>query len=275
MKPEEVYEYAKTHSEFYRRHFIKTGFTTADDIRRYGLQMLCVPPSEVARIVTLRTSGSSDVPKRLYFSEEDLERTVEFFTHGMANMLCADDRLCCLFPTSTPYGVGDLLTTAVQRIPVKVTELTEDATFLVGSPTQVLGLPDMKLRGVLLSAEYVSADAREEIRRRFKCEIWEHYGLTESGYGFAVSCSADVDCYHVRDEDLFVEIIEPESGEVLPDGVEGEIVFTTLTRKAMPLIRYRTGDMSSVIHGKCPHCGKVAVTLARVGDRGIAKGFRE
>jgi phenylacetate-coenzyme A ligase PaaK-like adenylate-forming protein len=228
----------------------------------------------VARIVTLSTSGSSDAPKRVYFTERDLERTIAFFTRGMANMLLPGDRVCCLFPSNTPNGVGDLLIKAVRRIPIEVTERCECATFLVGSPAQILKLPDMPLRGVLLSAEYVSAAARTDIRSRFGCEIWEHYGLTESGYGFAVSCRSGIDCYHVRTDELFVEIVDPVSGYVLPDGVEGEIVFTTLRREAMPLLRYRSGDISSLTRGICPYCGRDTVTLSRIGNRGIKKGVR-
>jgi phenylacetate-coenzyme A ligase PaaK-like adenylate-forming protein len=271
-----IFDYATERSEFYRERFgaNKNAFTTSEDLRISGNKMLCVPPDEIARIVTLNTSGSSSAPKRVYFTERDLERTLSFFTRGMANMLLTNDRLCCLFPSSTQNGVGDLLTKAVRRIPVEVVDSYEHATFLVGSPAQILQLPDMPLRGALLSAEYVSASARTAIRTRFGCELWEHYGLTESGYGFAVSCCANVDFYHVRSEDLFTEIVDPVTGAVLPDGAFGEIVFTTLTREAMPLLRYRTGDVSSITRGICPHCGRNAVTLSRVGDRGITKGTR-
>ena len=78
--------------------------------------------------------------------------------------------------------------------------------------------------------------------------------------------------YHPREADLFFEIVDPSTGEVLPDGVPGEIVFTTLTRRAMPLIRYRTGDFSRWIPEPCP-CGSVLKRLGKVGDRAERKSY--
>jgi phenylacetate-CoA ligase len=72
--------------------------------------------------------------------------------------------------------------------------------------------------------------------------------------------------YHMREADLLFEIIDPVSGEVLPDGCEGEVVFTTLTRQGMPLIRYRTGDISKFMTEPCP-CGSVLKRMAPVRDR--------
>ena len=81
------------------------------------------------------------------------------------------------------------------------------------------------------------------LEERWGCRVYNHYGTTEMGLGGGVQCSARRG-YHFREADLFVEIVEPRSGEPVPEGVTGEIVFTTLTRTGMPLIRYRTGDLS-------------------------------
>jgi phenylacetate-CoA ligase len=92
------------------------------------------------------------------------------------------------------------------------------------------------------------------------------YGLSEMcGPGVATECLEVRDGLHVNEDHFLVEVVDPVSGEVLPDGVEGELVFTTLTKEAMPLLRYRTGDIGSVVAEPCA-CGR---TLARLrGLRG-------
>jgi phenylacetate-coenzyme A ligase PaaK-like adenylate-forming protein len=117
----------------------------------------------------------------------------------------------------------------------------------------------------------VSDECVELIERAWGCEVFEHYGMTEMGLGGAMACEAH-DGYHPREADLLFEIVDPRTGAPLPDGEYGEIVFTTLTRTAMPLVRYRTGDMSRFIPGPCP-CGSVLKRLARVADRKAAKGY--
>ena len=85
--------------------------------------------------------------------------------------------------------------------------------------------------------------------------------MTETGSGGGGECDAD-DGYHLREADLFVEIVHPATGRVPPDGVSGEVVVTTLTRRAMPLIRYRTGDQARFLPDYCP-CGSM---LRRLGN---------
>jgi len=273
-------EYAKANSPFYREKLAETGqfdavefeklpFTTPAELKQYAQRMLAVPPSEIGRIITLNTSGSSGEPKRVYFTQDDIERTVDFFDKGMRYIVSERDRAAILFTGAT----RDLLSQGLSRIPVTVVENANDATCVVGSPKQVLALPQTRLVSVLLSADYVSVQARIAIREKFGCKIFEHYGLTESGLGFAVSCSPDIDFCHVRDDEFYVEIIDPATLLPVPDGVSGEIVFTTLRRRGMPLVRYRTGDISAVRHGVCPACGKESVRLDRVGDRGIEKAL--
>jgi acyl-coenzyme A synthetase/AMP-(fatty) acid ligase len=95
--------------------------------------------------------------------------------------------------------------------------------------------------------------------------VFEHYGMTEMGLGGGVDCEAHAG-YHLREADLYVEIVDPLTGEPLPEGVRGEVVFTTLTRRGMPLVRYRTGDLSRFLPGPCP-CGTVLRRLERVRGR--------
>jgi phenylacetate-coenzyme A ligase PaaK-like adenylate-forming protein len=243
---------------------------------------------EVARVVTLRSSGTTGLPKRLYFTEEDLERTVDFFQHGMSTLVQAGQRVLILMPGGLPGSVGDLLVEGLARMgavgivygPVQdpgdaIDEImAQRAECLVGIPVQVLSLvrhpkcgsiPRGLIRSVLLSTDYVPESVVADIERTWGCRVFQHYGMTEMGYGGGVECDAH-DGYHLREADLLVEIIDPATGRTLPDGVSGEVAFTTLTRRAMPLIRYRTGDRARILPGYCP-CGSVLRRLGKVQGR--------
>jgi len=146
---------------------------------------------------------------------------------------------------------------------------------LVGIPTQVLALVYYEpaeqekdrifIKNVLLSTDHVPAALAKHLEEAWGCRVFNHYGMTEMGLGGGVECEA-LAGYHLREADLLFEIVDPESGEVLPEGEEGEVVFTTLTRRGMPLIRYRTGDIARFIPEPCP-CGTVLKRLSPVKDR--------
>jgi phenylacetate-coenzyme A ligase PaaK-like adenylate-forming protein len=145
---------------------------------------------------------------------------------------------------------------------------------LVGIPTQVLAiarssegkaLPRGMIKSVLLSTDYVPSAIADELARTWDCLVIKHYGMTEMGLGGAVECRAR-DGYHLREADLLFEIIDPITGQSLQGGETGEIVITTLARKGMPLIRYRTGDLSYFISGPCS-CGSAIKRIGTVEGR--------
>jgi phenylacetate-CoA ligase len=259
-------------------------FTSANDIRREPLRFLCVPQGEIERVVTLDTSGSSGSPKRLYFTLADQELTVDFFHIGMSILVGKGDRVLILLPGQTPGSVGDLLFKGLQRLsavpikhgtvsdPVRTLEIMhhEKIDALVGVPFQVLTLArcdpyGLHLNSVLLSTDYVPDAITHALQKAWNCQVFNHYGMTEMGLGGGVSCAAQRG-YHLREADLYFEIIDPLSGVPLADGEEGEVVFTTLTRQGMPLWRYRTGDISRFIPGACP-CGTNLKSMAWVRGR--------
>ena len=293
---------AAANSPFYRKHLGRnaaeglrtladlTGlpFTDAADLRRYGSQMVCVSQSQINRVVTLDTSGTVGDPKRLWFTAEDQTLTVDFFQAGMSILTRPGDRVLILLPGRRPGSVGALLAQALTGM--GMTPLTYDwsgnladaANFfqnervdsVVGSPIQVLatarysaerGGPFPCPRTVLLSADYAPRSLIREVERIWNCQVFDHYGMTEMGLGGGVECEAHVG-YHLRETDLFFEIVDPRTGERLPDGCEGEVVFSTLTRRGMPLIRYRTGDLSRFLSEPCG-CGSVLKRLDRLGGR--------
>ncbi len=89
--------------------------------------------------------------------------------------------------------------------------------------------------------------------------------MTEAGFGLGMECTAH-EGYHLYESDFFTEIVDPLTGEVLPDGVEGEVVLTTLKREGMPLIRYKTGDLSKMMACPCP-CGSKLKRLGPIETR--------
>lgn len=202
----------------------------------------------------------------------------------MSTFTGAGDRVLILLPGDRPGSVGDLLATALPRLgavgikhgPVRDAALTlavmaeEKVTGLVGLPTQVLALArhlqarrmPPTLQTVLLPADHVPEAIKAVVERVWGCQVYNHYGMTEMGLGGGVECQARRG-YHLREADLYVEIINPHTGRPASEGETGEMVFTTLTRRGMPLIRYRTGDLSRFIPGGCP-CGTILKTLARV-----------
>jgi phenylacetate-coenzyme A ligase PaaK-like adenylate-forming protein len=120
-------------------------------------------------------------------------------------------------------------------------------------------------RTALLTTDHVPESLVRRLEESSGCRAFHHYGMTEMGLGGAVDCEAHAG-YHLREPDLLFEIVDPATGEPLPDGEEGEIVFSTLARRGMPLLRYRTGDRSRFLPGPCP-CGSALRRLARVRGR--------
>jgi phenylacetate-coenzyme A ligase PaaK-like adenylate-forming protein len=111
----------------------------------------------------------------------------------------------------------------------------------------------MCIERILLSADYLANSIRNRIESVFNCSVYNHYGSTEMGYGAALECAAH-EGMHLREAELFFEVVDPETGKNMPSGREGELVFTTLRRTGMPLIRYRTGDFAHYMRDACP-CG--------------------
>ncbi len=262
---------------------MRAEFTTQEDLVGHGQDYVRVGAGEIRRIVTLRSSGSTGERKRLYFTEGDLRRTVDFFREGMRGVCSPGDKVAILMGSASPDGLGDLLKTGLEEMGARPFLLGLPSDYaataealralepdcLVGLPVQArklsLLLPALRPRSVLLSGDYVSEAGRKTLERLWETRVFSHYGLTESGLGFAVQCPLLLG-QHVRAEEFRVEIVDPETGETLPDGEWGEIVFTTLRREAMPLRRYRTGDLSRLLPGTCP-CGIPGPRLDRVLGR--------
>lgn len=284
---------------FYKKHFADIGsvksfeefqklpFTTPMDIIDNPNDFLCVPQKSVSRIVTLKTSGTtSESGKRIFFTEKDLDLTIDFFVHGFSDMLNENDRVMIMMPGDMYGSVGDVIKKSLDKINVKgfiygVLKDADDAerfiiensiNSIVAIPMQVLYLSEVKkdsfikyIRKLMLSADYVPEALIERLKNKYGCTVFTHYGLTETGFGCAVECNC-LDGYHIRENDMYLEIIDPITGKALEDENWGEIVITTLKREAMPLIRYRTGDWGAFKSKKCK-CNTFLRTLYRSRGR--------
>lgn len=268
--------------------FSRLPFTTADHLREQGLRMLCTSQDSIERVVTLQSSGTTGPSKRVFFTAEDLEATVDFFAHGMTTLVRPGATVIVFLPGELPDSVGDLLARGLARAGVtavifgpvrdyaaaRAAIMKQPHPCLVGIPTQLLELargdvagviPKGWVESVLLSTDYVPRAIERELERLWGCRVITHYGMTETGLGGAVECQA-ADGYHLREADLYTEIVDPVTGLPVAEGKEGEVVFTTLVRRGMPLVRYRTGDWARFLPGSCP-CGTVLPRLGRVQGR--------
>ena len=142
----------------------------------------------------------------------------------------------------------------------------------IGYTLEEQGVPlqTIKLEVGVFGAEPWTEEMRAQIENKLGIQALDIYGLSEiMGPGVSMECWQGAPKgagLHVWEDHFLVEVIDPDSGENLPDGEEGELVFTSLTKEALPLLRYRTGDLSSISRTPCP-CGRTAARMARVRAR--------
>lgn len=282
--------HAQANSPFYERRlsgvdpasvrsvedFSRLPTVSPDDLRGNPERFLCVSQDEIARVVTLQSSGTTGQPKRVFHTRDDLEATADYFDWGMRNLVGPGRTVLVLMPGERPGGVGRLLVDALSRSGARAVAhgvledagagldrlLAEEASCIVGPPAHVnllarewerRGLPAGKVRSVLLCWDTVPDAVADNAERIFGCRVFRHWGMIETGLGGAVECAPGSDL-HLREADVFLEVVDPETGRLVPDGEFGEMVVTMLLKLGMPLIRYRTGDQGRILPGGCG-CG--------------------
>ena len=260
----------------------KLPFTTAEMLSAAPGKFLTTSQSEVSRVISGATSGTTGPAKRVFYTERDTEHTVGFFAAGISEMLSEGESCFIAFPFTGPFGLGDLIAQAVERlggIPIKagfgqtwgemleLVRQTQPNTY-IGFPVTLLSLLRFYGEGFPVKRALVSGDACPEgvvaeLEKALGSKLCPHYGSREGGLGGAVTCQA-FHGMHLRENHIIPEIID-ENGRVLPDGEYGELVITTIGADAMPLIRYRTGDFTRILP-PCP-CGGVTKRVDTVSRR--------
>lgn len=258
-------------------------FTTAAALAAHPARYLLSSQAEVARIITDQTSGTTSASKRVFYTEEDVMHTVDFFAAGISEMVQPGEAVLITMPFSGTFGLGDLIKRAVEKIgarPLCIGWGKDYATLAdcvtrekplayIGFPVPLLSLARAMgeactIKRALISGDSCPTGVFELLSAQFT--MYPHYGSREICMGGAITCPA-FDGMHVRENHFIVEIVDAD-GNVVPDGEEGEMVITTIGMKAMPLLRYRTGDRTRILSGDCL-CGSVTKRIAqsfRVGE---------
>ena len=182
---------------------------------------------------------------------------------------------CLTVPTSSGNTERQIM--FIRDLNATILCCTPSYAAYLGETMKEMGLtPDqIPLKAGIFGAEAWSEEMRQDIQKTLGIKAYDIYGLTElSGPGVAFECSAQ-NGMHINEDHFIAEIIDPDTGEVLPEGSKGELVFTSITKEAFPLLRYRTRDICVLHHEPCP-CGRTHVKMSkpmgRSDDMLIVKG---
>jgi len=265
-------------------------FTTSDDLQlNYPFGLLAVPKDDVVRVHT--SSGTTGKPKALFFSKGDIERSANLIarclvmtgtgkgdtlqnmmTYGLFTgalvMHYGAERVGALVIPAGP-GNTDRQISLMRDFETTAVHITPSYALYLASVLQKKGIDpgkDLNLRRAYMGAEPYSEETRKKIEYLFGIDVYNSYGLTEmNGPGVAFECPYK-NGMHLWEDHFLVEIIDPETGEVLDEGREGELVITSLRRDAMPLIRYRTRDITKIMSDTCA-CGRTHRRISRIMGR--------
>ncbi|HTK43418.1 MAG TPA: phenylacetate--CoA ligase, partial [Gemmatimonadales bacterium] len=265
-------------------------FTSKADLREhYPFGLLAVPVSELARIQG--SSGTRGKPTIVGYTRNDVAVWAEVVARCLVlggvrpGMVVHNAYGYGLFTGGLGlHGGADLLGCTIVPISGGMTQrqamLLRDlgAQVLCSTPSYALSIAEaldagqiprssLKLEIGIFGAEPWTEQLRDELQRRLAIAALNIYGLSEIiGPGVSAECIEARNGSHVQEDHFLAEVIDPETGAQLPPGAEGELVFTTLTKEALPLIRYRTGDISSLDPAPCL-CGRTTVRMSRIKGR--------
>ena len=288
VKPEDI----KSVDDLY-----KLPFLTKDDLREaYPYGLVAAPLSDCVRIQS--TSGTTGRRVVAFYTQHDLDLWEDCCARAITAAGGTKDDVC---QVSYGYGLftgGSGLNGGSHKVGCLTLPMSSGntdrqiqfmtdlgATILCCTPSYAAylaesinerGLRDkIKLKAGIFGAEAWTEKMRQDIQNKLGIKAYDIYGLTEiSGPGVAFECSAQTGM-HINEDHFIAEIINPETGEVLPEGEKGELVFTSITKEAFPLLRYRTRDICILSREKCS-CGrnfvKMTKPMGRSDDMLIVKG---
>lgn len=267
----------------------KLPFTSKSDLREaYPFGMFAVPNEDIVEVHT--SSGTTGKPTVSGYTLKDLEIWGEVMARALA---MADAGKKDFIQNAYGYGLftgGMGVHYGAQKIGATVVpisagntmrqlELMQDfgTTILTCTPSYALYLAevaekegidkeDIKLKAGVFGAEMWTEEMRKELEKRLNIDALNIYGLTEIiGPGVAMECK-DKDGLHIFDDHFYPEIIDSNTLKILPEGEKGELVLTTLTREGMPIIRFRTKDLTALRKGKC-ECNRTLIKMDRITGR--------
>ncbi|WP_329213576.1 phenylacetate--CoA ligase [Streptomyces sp. NBC_01485] len=304
--------HAYAHVPFYRDSFDKAGvhpddcraladlsrfpFTTKADLRaHYPYGMFAVPRDRVRRIHA--SSGTTGRPTVVGYTDADLSMWADMvarsiraaggrpgdtvhvaygyglFTGGLGAHYGAERLGCTVIPASG--GMTSRQVLLIQDLKPRIIMVTPSymLTLLDEFERQGVDPRSTSLRVGVFGAEPWTEAMRQEIEERFAIDAVDIYGLSEViGPGVAQECVETKDGLHIWEDHFFPEVVDPITGEVLPEGAEGELVFTSLTKEAMPIVRYRTRDLTALLPGTARVFRRMRKVTGRSDDMVILRG---
>ena len=274
----------------------KFPFTTKADLRQnYPFGMFAVPESRVARIHA--SSGTTGKPTVVGYTKRDIDTWADvvarsiraaggragmkvhiaygygLFTGGLGAHYGAERLGCTVIPISG--GMTERQVQLITDFKPEIIMVTPSYMLAILDEFRKQGLDPRKssLQIGIFGAEPWTNAMREEIEEAFNIHAVDIYGLSEvMGPGVANECVETKDGLHIWEDHFYPEIINPVSGKVLPDGEQGELVFTSLTKEAMPVIRYRTRDLTRLLPGTARALRRMEKVTGRTDDMMIVRG---
>ncbi|MEW1578750.1 phenylacetate--CoA ligase PaaK [Streptomyces microflavus] len=271
-------------------------FTAKTDLRdNYPFGMFAVPERDVRRIHA--SSGTTGRPTVVGYTERDLDTWADvvarsiraaggrpghkvhvaygygLFTGGLGAHYGAERLGCTVIPASG--GMTARQVQLIQDFRPEIIMITPSymLTLLDEFERQGVDPRTTSLRVGIFGAEPWTEAMRREIEDRFAIDAVDIYGLSEvMGPGVAQECVETKDGLHIWEDHFYPEVVDPFTGEVLPDGEEGELVFTSLTKEAMPVIRYRTRDLTRLLPGTARNFRRMEKVTGRSDDMVILRG---
>lgn len=268
---------------------VKLPFTTKQDLRdNYPYGLMAAPHSEIVRVHA--SSGTTGNPTVVGYTRRDLSIWQEviarcmtaygvtrddvfsvgygygLFTGGLGAHYGVEHLGATVIPTST--GNTDKHVRLIRDLGITGIACTPSYALYLAEAIEKAGMSkeELHLRVGAFGAEPWTENMRKEIEGRLGLNAYNLYGLSEIiGPGVAYECECKHGS-HIAEDHFFPEIISPDTGESLPNGQQGELVFTTLTKEGMPLLRYRTKDLCSLMEGDCS-CGRTSVRMTPIMGR--------
>ncbi len=271
-------------------------FTVKDDLRKnYPFGMFAVPEDQVVRVHA--SSGTTGNPTVVAYTQNDIDMWADLmarsiraaggrpghkvhvaygyglFTGGLGAHYGAERLGCMVIPLSG--GQTEKQVQLIQDFKPDVIMVTPSYLLAIGDEFERQGIDprSTSLKVGIHGAEPWTLAMRDEIESRFDIDALDLYGLSEIiGPGVSCECIESKDGLHIWEDHFYPEVINPDTGEVLADGEQGELVFTSLTKEAFPIIRYRTRDLTRLLPGTARTMRRMEKVTGRTDDMLIIRG---